>query len=923
MSSQLNFPSIPLSDIFEDLAGGLQAGITVLTPNRRLARAVKSEFDRTCAARGMAAWDSADVLPFPAFIERLYREALHFGKAWALPVLLTPAQEQVLWENAINCSDTGRDLLDVGEAARLAGEAWQLAHAWNLIQPLSGYILNEDAKAFRGWSRQYEETTRHASRIDRARLGELLLKLLARPEIAKPGRLVCYGFDIVTPQQAALLTRFRELGCEVAVARPQPWALASKRNAQRLECDDIHDELRQAAAWARARLESAGTRRIGIVVPDLAARRSAIARIFSSVMEPNVQRALAQPDRQLPFNISLGEPLISYPIVNDAFLLLGLAEGKIEFERASLLLRSPFLSGGETEMAERARLDTWLRRHAEATITLDQLLVLSGREHNKAQCPELIRVLSAFSSFSKTALAGSQKPSALARAIAEALRLAGFPGERQLDSPEYQALKKWQEALADFAALDSVISRMSLSQAVTRLRRMATDIIFQPETPDVPVQILGALESGGMVFDHLWVMGLSNEAWPPQPRPNPFLPIGLQRAAGLPWGSAQASLELARQLTNGWLSSADEVVLSHPRHGEGRDVHTLSFSSLIGNTDAAKLVLPVYPRYRDVIHEARDLERIYDDSVPPLRIPPGLGTKAEIVGGTAVIKDHAACQFRSFALHRLQAKHPQRPALVLGPAERGTLIHHVMAQVWRHLGKKAALDAISESDLEMLLTRAAKDAIDRLRRDRPVAVSGRFSQIERNRLMRLAREWLNQDRKRGDFSVVAVEETRTIEIGGLVLVARLDRVDELADGRRVIIDYKTRSPLVGAMLDEKPEEPQLPLYLIATEPKAVAVAFAQIKAGDMRFVALARDDDLLPGEVAFPGPRMRVEYASWDELIEGWRTDLVRIATSFSAGSARTNPKKQLQTCRNCEFRSLCRIDERVGARLGQDGEDE
>jgi len=519
MSSQLNFPSIPLSDIFEDLAGGLQAGITVLTSNRRLARAVKSEFDRTCAARGRAAWDSADVLPFPAFIERLYREALHFGKAWALPVLLTPAQEQVLWENAINCSDTGRDLLDVGEAARLAGEAWQLAHAWNLIQPLSGYILNEDAKAFRGWSRQYEETTRHASRIDRARLGELLLKLLARPEIAKPGRLVCYGFDIVTPQQAALLTRFRELGCEVAVARPQPWALASKRNAQRLECDDIHDELRQAAAWARARLESAGTRRIGIVVPDLAARRSVIARIFSSVMEPNVQRALAQPDRQLPFNISLGEPLISYPIVNDAFLLLGLAEGKIEFERASLLLRSPFLSGGETEMAERARLDTWLRRHAEATITLDQLLVLSGREHNKAQCPELIRVLSAFSSFSKTALAGSQKPSALARAIAEALRLVGFPGERQLDSPEYQALKKWQEALADFAALDSVISRMSLSQAVTRLRRMATDIIFQPETPDVPVQILGALESGGMVFDHLWVMGLSNEAWPPQPRP--------------------------------------------------------------------------------------------------------------------------------------------------------------------------------------------------------------------------------------------------------------------------------------------------------------------------------------------------------------------------------------------------------------------
>jgi len=260
---------------------------------------------------------------------------------------------------------------------------------------------------------------------------------------------------------------------------------------------------------------------------------------------------------------------------------------------------------------------------------------------------------------------------------------------------------------------------------------------------------------------------------------------------------------------------------------------------------------------------------------------------------------------------------------VLGAAERGTLVHYVLAQVWRQLKTKATLDAISEDELVILLMRAANDAISRLRSDRPAAMSRRFAQIERTRLMRLAREWLEQDRKRGEFSVVAIEDKRSIEIGELVLTARLDRVDELMDGRRVVIDYKTRAPMARAMLDERPEEPQLPLYLIASEPDAVAVAFAQVRTGDMRFVALARDSDLLPGAFAFPGPRMSTKYASWKELIEGWRMDLVGIAASFSAGNAKTDPKNYPHTCRNCEFRSFCRIDERAGTAFVQGNEDE
>ena len=36
--------------------------------------------------------------------------------------------------------------------------------------------------------------------------------------------------------------------------------------------------------------------------------------------------------------------------------------------------------------------------------------------------------------------------------MTEALRAVGFPGERELDSAEFQALKKWQEVAAVFDA---------------------------------------------------------------------------------------------------------------------------------------------------------------------------------------------------------------------------------------------------------------------------------------------------------------------------------------------------------------------------------------------------------------------------------------------------------------------------------------
>jgi probable DNA repair protein len=921
-----NYATLSKAQLFARLARGLDqglaGGVTVITPNRRLAQALSREFDAAQAAQGRSAWESADILPYSAFVERCYEDALYSELASGLPILLTPAQEHALWEDIIRRSDAGDALLAIPETAALAADAWKTAHAWRLLDSLRSGQLNEDATAFRGWCAQYSLRCERERHTDTALLPDLVAARVNGKEMRKPKVLALYGFDIMTPQQRALFDALQAAGTEVFVSAQE----RREASVLRVACVDARDEIQRTAAWARARLAADPEARIGIVVPDLAKQRKALIRTFRIVMAPasmlpgafGAPRAKQDP---LPFNVSLGAALTGYPLVQAACLILELAGREIDFGRASLLLRSPFIAAGESEAAGRAQLDLELRRRAEPAITLERLLDTIDAAGAGAYAPELAQRLRKLAGFRKSDLFAARAPSAWARAITDALKLMGFPDKgRSLDSPEYQTLKKWHEVIAGFALLDRVSAKMGYAEAVGRLRRLAAETLFQPEVPDAPVQILGVLESAGIEFDHLWVMGLTDEAWPIHPRPNPFLPLEAQRKARVPEASIEATLALDAAITRGWLAAAREVVLSHPEV-EAEGERKLLPSPLLRDLAQAALALPEYPRHRDLIHAAANIETIEDAVAPPLGDPmvPPLAAGAALAGGAAVITDQSACPFRAFALHRLEAKSPAVPHAGLDAMERGILVHRVLASAWGQLQTKTRLDAIGERELEALLARFADEAVTRVKRDRPATLAGRFAEVEKGRLVRLARAWLEMEREvRGDdFSVAAVEDKRNLAIGPLTLRGKLDRVDELEDGRRIVIDYKSTAAPSSAWLGERPDEPQLPLYLIATEPAAVAIAFAQVKAGEMKFAALAADETLLPVWKSLPD-------IGWDAQVAAWREVLARLATQFAAGEASVHPKNPQTTCRNCDLQPLCRIHERLGASVpDQDGDDE
>src|SRR5690349_14961728 len=270
------------SQLFARLAEGHAARITVVTPNRRLAHRLTLDFDDYQLARGLTSWEAADILPFGSWVERLWEDALYSDLGESLPLLLTPAQEQHLWEGILAKSG----LLIVPQAATQCREAWRLIHQWRVG---SAHGINEDAAAFNQWAATYKKQT--AGEIDSARLPDLMVGLL--PKIKTPALVVAYAFDAMPPQTKEFLARFTTDEC---AADPVTASLA------RTPFPSAKLELEAAARWARARLEE-GRKRIAVVVPDLGKRRAEVAHVFT--------RTMGTP---LPFNISLGRPLSSYPL---------------------------------------------------------------------------------------------------------------------------------------------------------------------------------------------------------------------------------------------------------------------------------------------------------------------------------------------------------------------------------------------------------------------------------------------------------------------------------------------------------------------------------------------------------------------------------------------------------------------------------
>lgn len=848
----------------EEIFRALEAGATVITAGRRLARFLARDYDSMQIARGRSVWSRPDILPFGAYLERTWNEWLARYGDESTPRLLDDVPEQALWERVIRAAPEGETLLQITQAARQAREAWQLVIDYRL--PVDGsYEAAEDWSAFAAWSREFRELCREHGWLEQARLADFLREKISAKQSSLPTAVFAAGFDEMTPQQAEFFTA---LGEWQPIETPS-YSPAVKR---RKLCDSA-DEIRSAAAWARKLLEEDPGTQIGIVVvPDPTRSRAAIERILRDVLEPGTDRGC----RRSAFHLSVGPYLADYPLVHAALQLLEFACGKLSLPRTGMLLRSPFLGGAETEWSKRAQLDAKLRKNGIWDVNLSRLFEEAG------SCPQLQRLLRCAEK-QRRKIPQEQAPSHWRRDLEDLLEAFGWPGERTLESEEFQVMARWRELLSSLASLDSVAPAMGLAQAIDWLRRQCAEVRFQVEDEGAPVQVMGMLEASGAHFDHLWIMGLHDDALPAPANPNSFLPISLQHQCRLPHSSAERELEFAGKLIDQLLASSAEVVLSYPATDGDR---TLLPSPLVAGVWLDPLEAQSDP-WIACMRESALFEEISDEAGPAF-------AQSDSTGGASLFKDIAACAFRSFAKHRLGARPLEEADIGLSYRDRGTTVHRALEFIWRELGSQARLLERSEVELRTLIARGAEAAVGKLG-------PGIGRDLEKRRLQKLLWEWMSLEKARAPFSVAQLEDERAVEIGGLRVKTKADRVDALPDASEIILDYKTGQVDSNAWDSDRPDEPQLPLYSVTNERPVAGAAFAAIRTGELRFRGLGVP---LP-EMA----RMRIHPPlPFDAQIKEWRRVLERLAENYRAGDAQADPKPG--ACDNCGLRGLCRIRE-------------
>ena len=329
---------------------------------------------------------------------------------------------------------------------------------------------------------------------------------------------------------------------------------------------------------------------------------------------------------------------------------------------------------------------------------------------------------------------------------------------------------------------------------------------------------------------------------------------------------------------------------------------------IMSEKDFPKIDGVAYPskRIKDQVLALNNLEEFAESTFLPVTdSEKSLFATRGISSGYSLVKDQVDCPFRSFARHRLNSQHYQTPEVDLDNLDRGNVIHKALELFWTKTANLKNLLTLSTNSLEQQLEQFVREAI-KICSERTSGQT-QFNKLEIERNVRVIHDWLLAvELKRTDFKVIHNEEDVEINLSGIKLTLRIDRIDEIPGKGLLLIDYKTgRDAKTTDWFGEKIRGPQLPLYTLAKPPAGLAYGHLVIGKPEFKGTTIK---ELPLGEFKNQDFTKASGYSSWEELLDYWKNNLNSVADEFLQGNHRVSPINKGEPCRHCEFSSLCRI---------------
>ena len=870
----------------------VESGFVLLTPNYRLARRIRAEWDALRVERGDRVWEPLPVMPLESWLQRQWERAVTLG---LLPpaVQIGPLQAMELWQQVIAADEREAgeyQSLRPAAAAELANQARETLLRWQVDMSAPGvrqyFNMDTDCSTFLRWFDLFGQRLVAAGQATPLDCIACLMDCAGQ---LPPAKVALLEFDDIPPLYRSVLAAHSSELKELAPAGQPGERVLHGYSDKRVELQAI-------ARWAVETTREQPAASLGIVLGDMATERVALEYLLRREFD-----CLGENYTSLPVNFSTGIALDRAPVVRDALSVLAMVEQRTTVPAVLCLLNSRFLDLPDASSslanlfvarlynAGREELAVADLRHVACEVQLGERRGLVLGQH--------LLTVSGMRELRRRAL-----PSEWIAHFSAVLDVWGWPGNHTLDSLEYQQVELWHRTLDEFRAYDTVCKPMDFTRALHLLRDSCARQISQPQTSDSAVQVLGPLEAAGLAFDQLWLCGMQATRWPAPARPSPFIPQSLQGRLDMPHATAQREWDFAAGLVAQYTRSTALLHASYCHQLD--DVPELPSALLQGfrpaENDTGAVLDPAWSGQ----WQSRQLQSLTDDQAPPLD-----GDQLDqIGGGSALLEDQSHCPFRAFSKRRLLVEPQGEFNLALSAADRGSLLHDALNALWGRINDYSTLLTLTDKTEQVLVAQAVEEGIAAFPAARRRLLGRAYWRLEEQRLVSLLREWLAVEKSRSEFVVSQRELDIELPLDRLQLRLRVDRIDSLPDGSQVIIDYKSGSSRVQDWLGERPARPQLLLYGIAAPGAASALAFAQVRSRDSRFVGLGRVA-AAPGIVTdiAKAAQSSLDDASWESLNAYWRANLARLAAEFVAGDARVDPLAPA-SCTWCGLQPLCRV---------------
>ena len=720
------------------------------------------------------------------------------------------------------------------------------------ISTLPDFYANPSSLLIK-WISEFEKFKTENNCIDTTDLFSSVYKSLESN--IKTGNYYAYGFKQRTPEQNKL---FEILECQSLNSR------SLENNIQALSFIDQETELEAIAKWAKVVSLKNPNSQIGVVIPNL----SQLQHLVKSTFDQEFDASLLETHHK-PYNISLGISLCQYPLIQHLLSIVKIStqiiKGNIDLEMLMKTVTSPYIKGALIESNSRALLVNRILGLGCEEATTQKVLKLMK------DCPVLIQIVNSLKSLKidkKIALEDSLD------SINLLLLTWGFTSDRSLSSSEYQLFEKYQNESLILNRLSNFYKKVSLFDAIKILNTHLNSVIFQPKSGAANIHILGALEAEGLYFDYAWVSSMTSN----------FIPGKIKMPLFIP---QKTSIEYELPNSNFLLVTEDAKVTLKALNNLSPET-TYSYAKLMQNRE--ELPSP-YIDFKDYLEgsfiktSSRELIYIDDYKAPKIK-------ELTIKKGVKTLQNQMSCAFRGFAA-RLDIDDFEAPHIGLSRLQQGNLIHKILETFFNEIKSGASLLKLTELELDNLIEKHTESATLSLPKSN-------FKLNEKIRLVKIIRQHIDLEKQRSDFEVIKTESTSEVDINGLKFSTRIDRMDRLANGDSLIIDYKTGKDVkVSQMTGDPIDQAQLPIYAVTNSVDGVA--FATINSNDCQFKAITKNKSELPLT-----KQAINRMPEWDKQINEWTSILNSASEQFQNGIASVLPVKN--ACDYCDYDLLCRV---------------